>query len=130
HLKTEHYPVFDCANKCGKTGLRYLSPESHVRMMAAAQPFFSGSISKTCNLPHDATVEDIKQIYGLSWDLGLKCIALYRDGSKLSQPLNSVADVPEPEYVEPKAEPVRISERIVHRYIARRRRLPDRRPGH
>jgi ribonucleoside-diphosphate reductase alpha chain len=132
HLKIEHYPVFDCANKCGKLGKRYLSAEAHVRMMAAAQPFFSGSISKTCNLPHEATLDQIKHIYWLSWELGLKCIALYRDGSKLSQPLNSVADLEDEGAVEveTKPEPVRIAERIVHRYLAKRRRLPDRRAGY
>ncbi|MCE9565587.1 MAG: vitamin B12-dependent ribonucleotide reductase [Planctomycetes bacterium] len=143
HLKPEHYAVFDCANKCGKTGKRFLSWESHIRMMSAAQPFISGAISKTINMPHDATVEDVKKAYLLSWQLMTKANALYRDGSKLSQPLNSVADsaeaaalanvVAEPEK-EVKSEPVqvaeRITERIVHRYIARRRRLPDRRAGY
>ena len=89
HLKKEHYAVFDCANPCGRTGKRYLSVESHIRMMAAAQPFISGAISKTINMPNDATVEDCKDAYLLSWRLGLKANALYRDGSKLSQPLNS-----------------------------------------
>ncbi len=89
HLKPAHYAVFDCANPCGRTGKRYLSVESHIRMMAAAQPFISGAISKTINMPNDATVEDCKQAYLLSWKLALKANALYRDGSKLSQPLNS-----------------------------------------
>ena len=89
HLKPEHYPVFDCANPCGRIGKRYLSVESHIRMMAAAQPFISGAISKTINMPNDATVEDCKEAYMLSWRLALKANALYRDGSKLSQPLNS-----------------------------------------
>ena len=89
HLKVEHYPVFDCANPCGRTGKRYLSVASHIRMMAAAQPFISGAISKTINMPNDATVEDCKAAYLLSWKLGLKANALYRDGSKLSQPLQS-----------------------------------------
>ena len=80
HLKPEHYPVFDCANPCGRTGKRYLSVESHIRMMAAAQPFISGAISKTINMPNDATVEDCKSAYLLSWKLGLKANALYRDG--------------------------------------------------
>jgi ribonucleoside-diphosphate reductase alpha chain len=131
HLKPEHYPVFDCANKCGKTGKRFLSAQSHIRMMAAAQPFISGAISKTINMPHEATVEDVKQAYLLSWRLMLKANALYRDGSKLSQPLNTVADLPEEALAEePRHEPVRIAEKIVHRYIARRRRLPDRRAGY
>ena len=89
HLKPEHYAVFDCANPCGKIGKRYLSVESHIRMMAASQPFISGAISKTINMPNDATVEDCKAAYLLSWKLALKANALYRDGSKLSQPLQS-----------------------------------------
>ncbi len=89
HLKPEHYSVFDCANPCGRIGKRYLSVDSHIRMMAAAQPFISGAISKTINMPNDATVEDCKSAYMLSWRLALKANALYRDGSKLSQPLNS-----------------------------------------
>ncbi len=89
HLKLEHYSVFDCANPCGRKGKRYLSVESHIRMLAASQPFISGAISKTINMPNDASVEDCKQSYMLSWRLALKANALYRDGSKLSQPLNS-----------------------------------------
>src|SRR5258705_2644384 len=89
HLKAEHYSVFDCANPCGKIGKRYLSVESLISMMAASQPFISGAISKTINMPNDATVEDCKEAYLLSWKLALKANALYRDGSKLSQPLNS-----------------------------------------
>ncbi len=92
HLKVEHYPVFDCANKCGRTGQRYIEPAGHIRMMAASQPFISGAISKTINLPHEATVADIQAAYRLSWELGLKANALYRDGCKLSQPLNASAD--------------------------------------
>jgi ribonucleoside-diphosphate reductase alpha chain len=140
HLKPEHLPVFDCASKCGKFGKRYLSVESHIRMMATAQPFISGSISKTINMPNEATVEDVKRAYDLSWHLMLKCNAIYRDGSKLSQPLNTTSDEPEGAAVTeaavpakpdlPKAEPVRIAEKIVHRYLARRRRLPDRRAGY
>ena len=136
HLKMEHYPIFDCANKCGKLGQRFLHTESHIRMMAAAQPFISGAISKTINMPHDASIDDVKKAYLLSWQLMLKANALYRDGSKLSQPLNSVSDAPEMEVLasatapEPKPEPVKIAEKIVHRYIARRRRLPDRRAGY
>jgi ribonucleoside-diphosphate reductase alpha chain len=131
HLKQDHYPVFDCANKCGKLGQRFLSAESHIRMMAASQPFISGAISKTINMPHSATIEDVKNSYKLSWQLMLKANALYRDGSKLSQPLNTVADADDPIVVEEvRAEPVWITEKIVHRYIARRRRLPDRRAGY
>ncbi|MGC4032258.1 MAG: hypothetical protein QM754_11105 [Tepidisphaeraceae bacterium] len=92
HLKAEHLPVFDCANKCGKHGERYIAAEGHIRMMAAAQPFISGAISKTINLPNEATVDDIQNAYRLSWELGLKANALYRDGSKLSQPLNIKSD--------------------------------------
>ena len=132
HLKPEHLPVFDCANRCGKKGKRFLSTEAHIRMMAAAQPFISGAISKTINMPHDATIEDVKQAYLLSWQLMLKAIAIYRDGSKLSQPLSSVSEASDLLAIaeEPQAEPVRIAERIIHRYIAKRRRLPDRRAGY
>ncbi|WP_188907382.1 vitamin B12-dependent ribonucleotide reductase [Aureimonas endophytica] len=89
HLKEKHLAVFDCANPCGRIGKRYLSVESHIRMMAASQPFISGAISKTINMPNDATVEDCNKAYMLSWQLALKANALYRDGSKLSQPLNA-----------------------------------------
>lgn len=91
-LKEEHLPVFDCANKCGKKGERYIHAYGHIRMMAACQPFLSGAISKTINLPHEATVEEIADCYLLSWQLGLKANALYRDGSKLSQPLSNKSD--------------------------------------
>src|SRR6185437_5734238 len=86
-LKEAHYPVFDCANPCGRNGKRFLSVESHIRMLVAAQPFVSGAISKTINMPNAATVDDCKSAYMLSWKLGLKANALYLDGSKLSQPL-------------------------------------------
>ncbi|HWB28501.1 MAG TPA: vitamin B12-dependent ribonucleotide reductase [Chitinophagaceae bacterium] len=92
YLKTAHLPVFDCANKCGKKGERYIHAHGHIKMMAAAQPFLSGAISKTINLPHEATVEEISDAYMLSWQLGLKACALYRDGSKLSQPLSNKSD--------------------------------------
>ena len=92
HLREEDLPVFDCANKCGKKGVRFISAEGHIRMMAAAQPFLSGAISKTINLPGHATVDEVHAAYWLSWTLGLKANALYRDGSKLSQPLNASAD--------------------------------------
>lgn len=91
-LKEEHLPVFDCANKCGKKGQRYIHAHGHIRMMGAAQPFISGAISKTINLPHEASVEEIADAYLLSWELGLKACALYRDGSKLSQPLSNKSD--------------------------------------
>jgi ribonucleoside-diphosphate reductase alpha chain len=89
HLKDEHLPVFDCANRCGKTGQRFLEPMSHVLMMAAAQPFLSGAISKTVNLPRESTVDDVRHVYLQGWKLGLKAVALYRDGSKMSQPLST-----------------------------------------
>lgn len=89
YLKLEHYPVFDCANKCGKKGERYIHHSGHIKMMAAAQPFLSGAISKTINLPNEAKVEEIAEAYLMSWKLGLKACALYRDGSKLSQPLST-----------------------------------------
>ena len=92
HLKEEHYTVFECASRCGKHGKLLIPVEGHIRMMAAAQPFISGAISKTINLPNEATLEDISSSYLLSWKLGLKANALYRDGSKLSQPLNSKSD--------------------------------------
>ncbi len=131
-LKHDHYPVFDCANKCGKKGTRFIKPSAHIKMMAAAQPFISGAISKTINLPANATIEDIKDAYMTSWKMGLKANALYRDGSKLSQPLNSVSE----EEIEAllddkdKNDIVKVAEKIIHRYIAKRRRLPDRRTGY
>ncbi len=92
HLKDEHLPVFDCANKCGKTGERYIHAHGHIKMMAAVQSFISGAISKTINLPNEATVDEIQDCYELSWTLGLKANALYRDGCKLSQPLSNKSD--------------------------------------
>jgi ribonucleoside-diphosphate reductase alpha chain len=92
HLRDEHYAVFDCANRCGKKGQRFLAPMSHVKMMAATQPFLSGAISKTVNLPHEATIDDVQKVYEEGWRLGLKAIALYRDGCKASQPLSAMSD--------------------------------------
>ncbi|MBC7690923.1 MAG: vitamin B12-dependent ribonucleotide reductase [Methylotenera sp.] len=89
HIKDEHLAVFDCANKCGQKGTRFIAPMGHVRMMAAVQPFLSGAISKTVNLPNETTVEEIQDIYYQGWKLGLKAVALYRDGCKLSQPLTT-----------------------------------------
>jgi len=106
HLKDEHLPVFDCANPCGRRGKRFLSVESHIRMMAAAQPFVSGAISKTINMPNSATVTECQDAYMLSWKLGLKANALYRDGSKLSQPLSSALIEEEADEVEELAESV------------------------
>jgi ribonucleoside-diphosphate reductase alpha chain len=91
-LNPAHLPVFDCANKNGKKGVRYIHAHGHIRMMAACQPFLSGAISKTINLPNEATVEEIADCYLMSWELGLKANALYRDGSKLSQPLSTKSD--------------------------------------
>jgi ribonucleoside-diphosphate reductase alpha chain len=88
-LRDEHLPIFDCANRCGKIGQRYLAPMAHIRMMAAVQPFLSGAISKTVNLPNEATIEDVAKIYEEGWRLGLKAVALYRDGCKAAQPLTS-----------------------------------------
>jgi len=131
-LKHEHYPVFDCANKCGKKGTRFIKPDAHIKMMAAAQPFISGAISKTINLPNNANIVDIQSAYMQSWKLGLKANALYRDGSKLSQPLNTVSEEDYEELVEQHEENdiIKIAEKIIHRYIAKRRRLPDRRTGY
>jgi ribonucleoside-diphosphate reductase alpha chain len=150
HLKPEHYAVFDCANPCGRTGKRYLSVDSHIRMLAAAQPFISGAISKTINMPNEATVEDCKAAYILSWKLGLKANALYRDGSKLSQPLQSqlIADEDEDDDVQDSnvlsafidkpaaSRAAALSERIVEKVVERivvmreRERMPDRRKGY
>jgi ribonucleoside-diphosphate reductase alpha chain len=138
YLAEEHLSVFDCANPCGRTGKRSLSAHSHIHMLAAAQPFITGAISKTINMPNSATVEQCKDAYMLSWRLGLKANALYRDGSKLSQPLQAVVldddDLAEDIAIEPAAAAVpKIAERIVERVVSRaaaRRRLPDRRKGY
>ncbi|MEZ5827857.1 MAG: vitamin B12-dependent ribonucleotide reductase [Hyphomicrobiales bacterium] len=146
-LDEAHLPVFDCASPCGRKGKRFLSVESHIRMMAAAQPFISGAISKTINMPNDASVEDCKEAYLLSWRLALKANALYRDGSKLSQPLNAqlladeeeeqdevlaavASDQPQVQRATVIAE--RIVERVIERVRAKaeRERLPDRRKGY
>ena len=141
HLLEKHISVFDCANPCGRIGKRVLSVESHIRMMAASQPFITGAISKTINMSNDATVEDCKNAYMLSWQLGLKANALYRDGSKLSQPLQSaliddIADEGEDTlsdaYNANAAATARaeiITERVIERMIEREK-LPDRRKGY
>ncbi|MBP7242280.1 vitamin B12-dependent ribonucleotide reductase, partial [Amaricoccus sp.] len=140
-LRPEHLAVFDCATPCGKTGLRSLSVESHIRMMAAAQSFISGAISKTINMPNAATIDDCKAAYELSWSLGVKANALYRDGSKLSQPLSAALvedDDLEEELIEAPqaARAALLSERIVEKIIVReiekanRQRLPERRKGY
>jgi ribonucleoside-diphosphate reductase alpha chain len=130
HVKPEHLPIFDCANTCGPYGKRFISPQAHLEMMAAAQPFISGAISKTINLPVSATIDDIKEAYWRGWKLMLKAVALYRDQSKLSQPLNVVADDIHPAAEEePEMHIVKqIVERVV--YQAQRRKLPDRRSGY
>jgi ribonucleoside-diphosphate reductase alpha chain len=141
-LKPQHYPVFDCANPCGKTGKRYLSVESHIYMMAAAQSFISGAISKTINMPSSASISDTLAAYELSWKLGVKANALYRDGSKLSQPLASalVEDDEEAEEVlasgTPHEKAVVLAEKIIEKVIIKeivrsnREKLPERRKGY
>lgn len=119
HLKEEHLAVFDCANKCGRYGTRFIKPMGHVRIMAAIQPFISGAISKTVNLPFEATEEEISDIYFQGWKLGLKAIAMYRDGSKLSQPLNSGSTKNDEKDTE--------KETVSNPYQNTRRRLPDER---
>ena len=139
HLKDEHLPVFDCANVCGRIGKRFLSVDSHITMMAAAQPFISGAISKTINMPNSATVAECGEAYMTSWRLGLKANALYRDGSKLSQPLSSglVDDIDEDEdTAEALNTPVaaaapQVIEKVVERIVrAEREKLPHRRKGY
>jgi len=146
HLRDEHLPIFDCANPCGRKGKRYLSVDSHIHMMAAAQPFISGAISKTINMPNNATVEDCKASYQLSWRLALKANALYRDGSKLSQPLNAQVLGEDEDTQEETAEALLadqpmatrtnvLTERIVERLVEveraqERKKLPGRRKGY
>jgi ribonucleoside-diphosphate reductase alpha chain len=149
-LEEAHYAVFDCANRCGKTGTRFITASGHIRMMAASQPFVTGAISKTINLPSEATIEEIADAYRLSWKLGLKANALYRDGCKLSQPLNSTTDavldddeddvelaaardevagevVLAAGMVNDQGVPMQVVEKVVERIIERpmRKRLPD-----
>tara|TARA_B100001123_G_C15290198_1_gene1017191 strand:+ start:21 stop:2213 length:2193 start_codon:yes stop_codon:yes gene_type:complete len=136
HLQEEHLPVFDCASPCGKNGRRYLTANSHIRMMAAAQPFISGAISKTINMPNRASVEECLDSYMLSWQLGLKANALYRDGSKLSQPLSATIlgeDESDEDEIFSGARPQVVAERIVNEALVRstaRLRLPERRKGY
>ena len=162
HIKDEHLPVFDCANRCGRYGKRFIAHMGHIRQMAAAQPFISGAISKTINMPHEATVEGVCEAYAASWKLMVKALALYRDGSKLSQPLSSAvgeldaleaeldrgADIERESAIEGRAaafpggassrstaEAVKAvaseaTERVVTRYLSKRRRLPQRRGGY
>ncbi len=136
HLAEAHLPIFDCANPCGRIGKRFLSVDAHLEMMAAAQPFISGAISKTINMPARATVEDCARAYEKGWRLGLKALALYRDGSKLSQPLAAVlADEPAEEEEPARERPpvqkvIEVTERVVERWITERRKLPSRRKGY
>jgi ribonucleoside-diphosphate reductase alpha chain len=136
HLKEEHYAVFDCANKCGRYGERFISVEGHIRMMAMAQPYISGAISKTINMPAESTVEDIAQAYRLSWSLMTKANAIYRDGSKLSQALNSVAfdslQLQDEDSQQQKIQQVaeKIVEKIIFKHLSQRRSLPNRRMGY
>ncbi len=139
YLKDEHLAVFDCATPCGKFGSRYIRPLAHVDMMAAAQPFVSGAISKTINLPQSASIADVKEAYRYSWERMIKAVALYRDGSKLSQPLAASydlgGDASDEDGVlaaapQAYAQPLQIAEKIVYRYIAKRRRMPERRSGY
>ncbi len=145
-LKDEHLPVFDCANPCGRIGKRFLSWASHITMMAASQPFISGAISKTINMPNTATVEECKDAYLMSWRLGLKANALYRDGSKLSQPLqaavledeedgetiDAVIEAPNATRTQIVTERIveKVIEKVVERKISARERLPHRRKGY
>ncbi len=142
HLDPEHYHVFDCANPCGKRGKRFLSVDSHITMMAAAQSFISGAISKTINMPNDATIEDCQKAYELSWSLGVKANALYRDGSKLSQPLAAALVEDDEEAAEilasgsTTAKAATLAEKVVEKIIvkeivrAHREKLPERRKGY
>jgi ribonucleoside-diphosphate reductase alpha chain len=142
HLKEEHYNVFDCANPCGKKGKRYLSVNSHITMMAAAQSFISGAISKTINMPNDATIEDCQKAYELSWSLGVKANALYRDGSKLSQPLAAALVEDDEEAAEilesgnPMEKAAVLAEKVIEKVIVKeivrshREKMPERRKGY
>jgi ribonucleoside-diphosphate reductase alpha chain len=132
HLKLEHLPIFDCANRCGRIGQRYIAVDAHIRMMAAAQPFISGAISKTINMPSDATLEDVKAAYLFAWKSMVKAVALYRDGSKLSQPLNASSDSGKATEAMPSVAQVaeKVAERVLVRYLHKRRSLPARRGGY
>ena len=142
HLEEKHYNVFDCANPCGKRGKRYLSVTAHIYMMAAAQSFISGAISKTINMPNDATIEDCQKAYELSWSLGVKANALYRDGSKLSQPLASALVEDDDEALEilesgsSQEKAAVLAQKIVEKVIIKeivkshREKMPERRKGY
>ncbi|MFZ1614430.1 MAG: vitamin B12-dependent ribonucleotide reductase, partial [Holophaga sp.] len=137
HLKDEHIPIFDCANKCGRKGQRYIAPMGHIRMMGAAQPFLSGAISKTINLPAEYTVAQVGEIYEQSWKYMIKAVALYRDGSKMSQPLATNLDLLEGletllDDEAPKTEKVQVVAQAMAQQVVRiyRRKLPNRRGGY
>jgi len=142
HMSEGDYSIFDCANPCGKKGTRFLSVNSHIYMMAAAQSFISGAISKTINMPNNATIEDCKKAYELSWSLGIKANALYRDGSKLSQPLASALIEDDDEAAEiletgnPHEKSAVLAEKIIERIIIKevldshREKMPQRRKGY
>ncbi len=133
HLKEEHLSVFDCANKCGRDGERFIPPTAHVEMMASAQPFISGAISKTINMPAESSICEIQGIYRDSWKLMTKAIAIYRDGSKLSQPLSSQSETELLKGSDPsESTPTVLARQIIKRYVyqSRRRKLPSRRAGY
>jgi ribonucleoside-diphosphate reductase alpha chain len=129
-LASRDLAVFDCANRCGKDGKRFLAPMAHIKMMAAVQPFLSGAISKTVNLPAETTVEDVQKIYEEGWRLGLKAVALYRDGCKTAQPLTTSAEKQaHPKTIPAPAEPEIGIGQAISRPASQRIRLPTRRMG-
>ncbi|MDP2726685.1 MAG: vitamin B12-dependent ribonucleotide reductase, partial [Dehalococcoidia bacterium] len=134
HVKKEHYSVFSCANRCGKIGRQVIPCEAHIDMIASVQPFLSGAVSKTVNMPEESTIEDVKRVYRSSWEKMVKCIALYRDGAKLSQPLSSSFSEWLWEDVEEDATPAQKVEQAVVKvtelWSARRRALPHKRRGY
>lgn len=138
YLKESHYSVFDCASKCGKYGKRFIHPEGHIRMMAAVQPFISGAISKTINMPQDCSVNDIANAYHLSWKLMTKANAIYRDGSKLSQPLNSQAfedlGLMNMDELSKNDQVIQVTkkivEKIIYKEVSKRKVMPNRRGGY
>jgi len=135
HLDKEHYAVFDCANKCGSQGKRFIAYEGHLNIMAAAQPFLSGAISKTINMPNEACVSEVQEAYEIAWTMGIKALALYRDGSKLSQPLSVISETEtmELENLEPvsmKEKIVETAKKMVLHHRAEKEELPNRRTGY
>lgn len=134
HLLSEHYPVFACASKCGKTGKQYIPYLAHVEMLAAVQPFLSGAISKTVNMPEDSTISDVSNVYLTAWKKGVKCITVYREGSKLSQPLTAIwsdwvwEDLGEDATNEERVK--RFAEKVTEMWVARRKTLPQKRRGY